>query len=230
LNTLSFIMEGLNGADGETDNIKHRAEGQETGMRALLEYSYLNKDEIKKTVNTAREKLKLSRAGADVAIRMDHAKGKDTLLLNLRSVYSGKDSLITVTNYNSAIEPLLTIKKPAAYLIPKADSLLVAWMNKHEIEYKNFVPDDRQVLKVYNISVDDSLMLEGDKIAKVNTDKEDFRGAYSPGGYFIVPINQLYSNMLVLALEPQSIIGLVVYKEFKYLLSGKTYPVLRVEN
>lgn len=230
LNTLSFIMEGLNGKDGETDNIKHRAEGQKTGMKALLEYSYLNKNEIKETVNIAREKLKHSRAGADVAIRMEHVKGKDTLFLNLRSVYSGQDSMITVTEYNSEIEPLLTVKKPAAYLILKADSLFVEWMNKHEIEYKNYVPDDRQILKVYNISIDDSLMLEGDKIAKVNVTKNDFTGAWTPGGYYFVPINQLHSNMLVLALEPQSVIGLVVYKEFKYLLNGKTYPVLRVEN
>jgi len=46
-NTFSFIQEGLNGKDNFVDNIKHRAEGQMTGMLGLLEFTYNNKDEIK---------------------------------------------------------------------------------------------------------------------------------------------------------------------------------------
>lgn len=230
LNTLSFIMEGLNGRDRSADNIKHRAEGQAAGMKALLEYSYKNKNNIIKTVKDARANLKHSRAGEVVAIRMEHVKGIDTLLLSLRSVYSGNDSLITVSEYHSVVKPLLAVNKPAAYLIPREDSSLVEWMDKHEIEYKNYVPDDRQILKVYKVSIVDSIMLEGEYIPNVNVEKKDFIGAYTSGGYYLVPINQLHSNMLVLALEPQSVIGLAIYKQFEYLLKKDSYPVLRVEN
>jgi hypothetical protein len=37
------------------DNIKHRAEGQTTGMLGLLEFAYNNKDEIKSLVKTERK-------------------------------------------------------------------------------------------------------------------------------------------------------------------------------
>ena len=37
-NTFSFIQEGLNGKDNFADNIKHRAEGQMTGMLGLLQF------------------------------------------------------------------------------------------------------------------------------------------------------------------------------------------------
>ena len=230
LNSLSFIMEGLNGKDRSADNIKRRAEGQAAGMKALLEYSYKNINEIMKTVNRARAKLKHSRAGEEVAIRMEHIKGNDTLTFNLSSLYSGEDSLITVIEYHSVVAPILIINKPAAYLIPKADSLLLKWMKKHEIEYKNYVPDDRQIIKVYDVSITDSIVLEGVPIPNINTEKKDFADMYPREGYYFVPINQLHSNLLVLALEPRSMIGLVTYKEYKYLLKGNSYPVLRVEN
>jgi len=230
LNSLSFIMEGLNGKDRLADNIKRRAEGQTAGMKALLEYSYKNINEIIKTVNRARAKLKHSRAGEEVAIRMEHIKGNDTLTLNLRSLYSDGDSLITVIEYHSVVAPILTVNKPAAYLIPKVDSLLVKWMNKHKIEYKNYVPDDRQIIKVYYVSITDSIVLEGVPIPNIKAEKKDFADMYPREGYYFVPINQLHSNLLVLALEPQSMIGLVTYKEYKYLLKGNSYPILRVEN
>ena len=51
----------------------------------------------------------------------------------------------------------------------------------------------------------------------------------NPDKYFYVPINQLNSNVLVLGLEPQSMIGIVVYDEYKkWIQAGKYYPVIRV--
>jgi hypothetical protein len=71
-NTFSFIQEGLNGKDGLLDNIKHRAEGQMTGMRGLLEFAYAHKDEIKKLVRRGRNKLIKSELNTRVAIQLDH--------------------------------------------------------------------------------------------------------------------------------------------------------------
>ena len=42
-NSLSFILEGMNGTDMFIENIKHRAEGQMTAMLAMMEYIYANK-------------------------------------------------------------------------------------------------------------------------------------------------------------------------------------------
>jgi hypothetical protein len=47
--------------------------------------------------------------------------------------------------------------------------------------------------------------------------------------YLFVPVNQLYSNFIVLSLEPASMLGLKQIPDFKYLLeAGKEYPILKV--
>ena len=47
--------------------------------------------------------------------------------------------------------------------------------------------------------------------------------------YFFLPANQIRSNLIVIALEPKSMLGLVTYKEFEHLLkAGEYYPILRV--
>ena len=71
-NTFSFIQEGLNGKDVFVDNIKHRAEGQMTGIRGLLEFAYNHKDEIKSLVKTEREKLINNKVSDKVEIQLDH--------------------------------------------------------------------------------------------------------------------------------------------------------------
>ncbi|NWF89580.1 MAG: DUF2817 domain-containing protein, partial [Ignavibacteriaceae bacterium] len=67
-NTFSFIQEGLNGKDVYLDNIKHRAEGQMTGMLGLLEFAYNNKDEIKSLVGEGRKNLIANKVPDKVAI------------------------------------------------------------------------------------------------------------------------------------------------------------------
>ncbi|MFN3693983.1 MAG: hypothetical protein ACK4UV_03160, partial [Ignavibacterium sp.] len=47
--------------------------------------------------------------------------------------------------------------------------------------------------------------------------------------YYFLPVSQLKNNMIVIALEPKSILGLVTYKQFEQLLkAGEQFPILRV--
>ena len=49
--------------------------------------------------------------------------------------------------------------------------------------------------------------------------------------YIFIPTNQLKNNLIIIALEPKSMLGLVTYKKFEYLLKqGENYPILRVIN
>ena len=47
--------------------------------------------------------------------------------------------------------------------------------------------------------------------------------------YIYVPTSQLKGNMIVIALEPKSMLGLVTYKGFAHLLKvRRKFPILRV--
>ena len=49
--------------------------------------------------------------------------------------------------------------------------------------------------------------------------------------YIFIPVNQLRNNMIVIALEPKSELGLVTYKLFEHLLKkDENFPILRVMN
>jgi hypothetical protein len=47
--------------------------------------------------------------------------------------------------------------------------------------------------------------------------------------YYFLPVKQLKNNMIVIALEPKSMLGLVTYKQFEHLLkTGEKYPIKRI--
>jgi hypothetical protein len=59
---------------------------------------------------------------------------------------------------------------------------------------------------------------------------QEFKSEINATDYIYIPTAQLKGNLLILALEPKSELGLVTYKQFAHLLKvGDTFPVLRVE-
>jgi hypothetical protein len=60
---------------------------------------------------------------------------------------------------------------------------------------------------------------------------KDISGNLSENEYYFIPTKQLRNNMIVIALEPKSELGLVTYKNYEHLIKkGETYPILRVVN
>jgi hypothetical protein len=58
---------------------------------------------------------------------------------------------------------------------------------------------------------------------------KDFSGEIVASEYLFIPTNQMKGNLIVLALEPKSMLGLVTYKQYEHLLNiGEPFPVLRV--
>lgn len=228
-NTFSFIQEGMNGLDVLLDNIEHRTKGQMRGMRALLEYTYANKDKIKNLVAGERKKLIAGKVSRKVAIQMDHFPDGSKLQLPLLSYYSNKDTIITVNNYRPVVKPLVEVDRPAGYLIPKNLTELVAWADRHKLQYHDFRKSDGHVFEQYMIAGIDSMDFEGDitvnpyvQVKKLNTDV--------PGGpYIYIPVKQLKGTLIITALEPKSELGLVTYKKYEHLLKkGEYFPVIRV--
>ena len=227
-NTLSFIQEGLNGKDNFIDNLEHRAKGQMTGMLGLLEFVFNNKDEIKNLVDSERNKLVNSIISETVAIQLDHFKDGSKLEFPLLSYSTNKDTLVTVVDYHPIVKSLFDIKRPIGYLIPKSLKDILDWADKHSIKYTDYRKSDDEKLEHYYINGIDSINFEGDIIADPIVQSEIISEEISAEDYIFIPTNQLKNNLIVIALEPKSMLGIMQYKEYRYLLDNKIYPILRV--
>lgn len=229
LNTFSFIQEGMNGRDVFADNIRQRAEGQMTGMRGLLEYAYNNSRTIKKTVTSERKKLIRGTAGKTVSIQNEHVKNGRTLALPLYSYYSDKDTVVNVRDYRPVVRSLCDVEKPYGYLIPEELKDVTAWIERHTLVTESFTGGDRYRIEQYEISAIDSIDFEGDIIVNPEVISRGQDGKIDFRDYVFIPTSQLKGNMIVIALEPKSMLGLVTYPVFAHLLrAGEEFPILRV--
>jgi hypothetical protein len=227
-NTFSFIQEGKNGKDDFIENLQHRAEGQMTGMRGMLEYAYLNKDKIKSLVSAEREKLISGISNQEVSIQSEHAGNGEKLKFPLLSTYSGKDTIVTVVDYHPVVKSLCDVKKPAGYLIPKQLTELLDWADRLALEISSFKNNCNYLFEQYLITGIDSIDFERDIIVNPSVEVKQSNCPFCAGDYYFIPTNQLKGNLVVLALEPKSMLGLATYKNYAHLLkNGEAFPVLR---
>ena len=86
--------------------------------------------------------------------------------------------------------------------------------------------DDK--IEQYEISEIDSIDFEGENVIDPRLILKEVDSGISVKDYIYVPVSQLKGNMLVIALEPKSMLGLVTYSNFAHLLGLGKYPILRV--
>jgi hypothetical protein len=228
-NTFSFIQEGMNGADGFLENLKHRTEGQFTGMRGLLEYVYLNKDKIKNLVEEERGKLISGIDYQTVSIQSEHVGNGQKLELPLFSYYSGTDTLVTVEDYRPEVKSICNVKRPEGYLIPRQLAELTEWARRHSFRITSYKNSGDYMIEQYFINRIDSLDFEGDPTVNPDIVVKELRDGIPAEQYIFLPTDQLKGNMIILALEVKSTLGLVTYNKYAHLLKDQeAYPVLRV--
>jgi len=230
-NTFSFIQEGLNGKDNYIDNVERRAKGQMTGMFGLLQFSYNHKDEIKTLVKNERKKLINGEASNLVAIQLDHFPDGCKLELPLLSYFSNSDTVVTVTDYRPIVKSIYYVERPKGYLVPKSLTEIIQWANKHTLTYSDYKITEDDRVEQYYISKIDSMDFERDTIVNPIVEVKVIPNGLTEDDYIFIPTNQLKNNLIIIALEPKSMLGLVTYKKFEYLLKqGENYPILRVIN
>lgn len=228
-NTLSFIQEGKNGTDAFSQNIRLRAEGQMTGMRGILEFVCSHKDEIKKMVASERKNLVSGKANQFVSIQSEHIATGQKLTIPLYSYYSKTDTTVIVNDYRPAAKSLTDVRKPAGYLIPKQQKELVEWASRQALTISDFKKQKGQKIEQYTIARIDSIDFEREMIINPVVEAKEFKGGIKTSDYIYISTSQLKGNLIVLALEPKSELGLVTYKQFQDLLKvGEMFPVLRV--
>jgi len=228
-NTLSFIQEGLNGTDNFVENIKHRAEGQFTSMLGMLEFVYSHKNEIKKMVTAERKNLVSGKANTKVSVQSEHVANGQKLTLPLFSYYSKADTTVIVKDYRPVVKSLADVQKPAGYLIPKQNKELMKWAGRQALTTTDFKKLKGQKIEQYIIARIDSIDFERDIIINPIVEAKEFKSEIIASDYIYIPTSQLKGNLIVLALEPKSMLGLITYKQLEHLLKiGEAFPVLRV--
>lgn len=228
LNSFSFIMEGKNGRDS-IDNIQRRAEGQMHGMLGFLGFISTKKDEIKSLVKNERAKLLISNFGEKVAVQFDHVSEGKQLNLQLQSLFSGSDTVVQINDYRSIVKSIYDVERPLGYLIPKKLNEIVGWAKRQNLIVTSFDILSGRKFQQYFISQIDSINFEGDTIINPITELKEVTEEINKNEFLYIPTNQLKNNLIVIALEPKSMLGLATYKEFEYLIkAGEYYPILRV--
>jgi hypothetical protein len=229
-NSFSFIQEGRNGEDS-LDNINRRASGQAVGMMGFLLFIYENVDKIKSLVKQEREKLFLGNVNENVAIQMDHIKTGEQLNLTLHSLSTDSDTVIVVNDFRPAVKSIYDVERPLGYLIHKSLTELYDWAIRQNLIITPFqLTSDKSVQEYFICSID-SIDFEGDTVVNPNVELKEVVEKIIEDEYYFIPTNQLKNNLIVTALEPKSMLGLVTYKNYEHLLKeGKYFPVLRVVN
>jgi hypothetical protein len=126
------------------------------------------------------------------------------------------------------VKSLTDVRKPKGYLVPKELEIIIDWAQRHDLLMHEYHGNSLEEIEQYRILRIDSIDFELDTIVDPVVESEKIR-IRNPWQYMFIPTAQLKGNMIVLALEPKSMLGLATYLQFASLLKpGETFPVLRV--
>ena len=195
----------------------------------FLEFIYSNSSKLKNLIKVERKKLVSDGTNETIAIQMEHINRNGELKLSLLSLYSNSDTIIAVNDYRPVVKSVYDIKKPSGYLIPKRMTEIINWLKRQNIFFTTFKMENNNFIEEYYISDLDSINFEGDMVINPVVKCDIVEGDVRESEYYIVPTNQLKSNLVVIALEPKSTLGLHTYKEYDFLIKKqKPFPFLRV--
>jgi hypothetical protein len=231
-NTFSFIQEGINARDEPpVDSLKRRSTSQMVGMRGLLEYVYQNSNEINRIVSLSREKLIAGDFENRIATQTKNVRSSEKLHFPLLSYTTNRDTIITIDDFRPVIETVHEVVKPLGYLIPVELTAVVDWARRHDLQTKVYKKSRNDKLEQYSIAEIGTIGFDGDTVVNPTVTVKEISSKTLKGKYIFIPTAQLKGNLIVLALEPKSMFGLVTYSDYKHLLkSGTEFQIIRVIN
>ena len=224
LNNFSFILEGRNGISFNSD-LKRRTTDQLSAIKAFLEFANTRSSEIMTMVH--RERGKIKSETDDVIIQMDYVCNGKTIQLPVQTLPSLKDTT-TEMLFSPHVNPIKSIKRPLGYIIPKEQKKLIALLGRHNIEYAVINDSESKQVEVYTIKNVQTQWLENKsfKIATVSKHSKEYK---CKKGDVYIPLNQIHGTMLCIALEPESMWGVVQFEQYENLLKAREeFPIYRV--
>jgi hypothetical protein len=244
-NRLSFLNENNVYSDYKT-----RIDGCYNLLRSILDFTYENKDEIKKLIKDADEKTiarGLNPAPADsfaVEYKMNPARDKITVRSFEMGTYkdeqgrtrqkrTGNIKVVEIP-YFTDIVAKRSVKVPFGYFLTVHDPAVLSLLTTHGIEYKAI--KDTINLEVESFRITDLKPVQRSNQGHyTNVSKGDLfkqTKKFAPGTIFI-PMAQKNANVAAYLLEAQTDDGMLLWNFFdRYVVAqwgrGYDYPVHRV--
>jgi hypothetical protein len=224
LNTFSFILEGRNGGSMHED-LARRTRGQVVAITAFLRFVAARAGEIRRLVYEERRR-NLTRKDS-VALVMDHVHDGSMIVIPVTTVPGGHDSTVSVP-HRPVVKTFVTVSRPQGYVLPRMMTGVLEILQRHEIEYRTLQHDTTLAVEAAVITRVDTVEREGmntlSPLYTVQRTQRQFQA-----GDVLVPLQQLHATMLVMALEPASMWGLVQDSLFApWRVAGREYPVYRL--
>src|SRR5690606_8657420 len=114
---------------------------------------------------------------------------------------------------------------------PKTLTEVINWADKQALQYSEYRMEVDDKVEQYTIVGIDLMDFARDTIINPVIEVAEVENNYCSDDYIFIPVKQLKNNLIVIALEPKSELGLVTYKQFEHLIKkGEIFPILRVVN
>lgn len=224
LNTFSFILEGKNGRS-MNDELQRRSNGQYAAIKAFLAFVNQRSAEIRSLILAEREKN--DSPSDSVAVRMDYVYAGATINLPMIVVATAADTTVAMKSAPD-VKVIESVSRPFAYVIPGTQTAVVDFLQRHEIRYETVTKPMQRKVETYLIKDVVSIWMENKSFLKIAVETSTKLQEIQPGD-LIVPLHQPASAMLVTALEPTSMWGIVQLDEFAALrMKGSEYPIRRI--
>ncbi len=225
LNRFSFIVEGRNGRK-MNDELERRTLAQLAAIEGFLAFVNTHHERIRTMVETESAKIPVSQDS--VVIVMDYLFRGERVNLPVVELKTGKDTTAPFIIAPDVI-PLRSVSRPYAYLVPRAQTEVIAFLRRHDVQFETVQRPRQAEVERYVVERVRSSWMEN-KPTWILTTKTERRTFPVHEGDVVVPLAQQRGTMLVIALEPESMWGIVQEEEFAMLRQpGSTYPIMRIE-
>ena len=133
-------------------------------------------------------------------------------------------------DFETNFQPLLTVSRPYAYLLPASATVIAEKLRRHGIQVERLAEDVALEVEYYNLTAVQRAprAYQGHLATRVDVERQTARRAGHRGDH-IIRCGQPLANLIVYLLEPQSADGLVAWNLFDpELVPASEYPIWRV--
>ncbi len=224
LNTLSLILEGRNGRHLD-DELDRRTRAQLAAIMAFLDFVNREHETIRSLVHAQRNTI--ASLTGPVVTQMDYIFEGVRIDVPVKTLSSNSDSVVSMA-FAPAVKPLASVERPAAYVVPASQRAIRELLDRHAVRYDTVARAKELAVEISRVIDVAGSWMEDKRSTSVVTCQRSETVSLVPGD-IIVPLNQLHGTMLVIALEPSSMWGIVQEKAFAGLVvKGSDYPVFRI--
>jgi hypothetical protein len=226
LGTLSFIQEGRKWFTVD-DTLYRRAHAQLASAEALLGFCARNAEEIRTMVEAARKERTALR-DVPVSLRNERTVGSEQMQIPVLDIRTKTEKMWNVTPFQSVVSTYLSAPLPAGYIIPRRLTSVIEVLKRHHIAIETVKKRRTVKAEVFLVdSIATEIWEEDPKAAAVGTWEK--KNVLLEPGDMIVKTNQIQAVTIAVALEPQSVWGLIGYAGFDSMLGAKgQYPIARI--